>query len=205
MTLKNNNNTDCADLILTAFADMVASISKTITPTMLPHLYHSSATIHETNSVYHFAKSVENKSEHTAVYFEFPCDSGRVDAVILTESCLLLIEAKSSLSTNKLKVLERQAGRLENPNDSLRYRLSDKIPSFRQHCWGITKPCAIWGVILLETFDDQGLNIWRGLHNSQTNIYPVLSSFKFHDQLNPTYATQPWHHLLAFKRFTAII
>ncbi len=194
MTCISNEETDCGDLILTAFAGMVASITKTVTPTVMPHLYHSSATIHEVNSVYHFAKSVESQSQQTAVYCEYPCDSGCIDAVILTPSCLLLIEAKSSLSMKKLDELERQAVRLENPIDSLRLGLIDKVSIFKQNCWGITDPCAIWGVLLLETIGDQDLDVWRKLRNDQASRYPTLSSYQYTYKPNPV-----------FKRFTGTI
>lgn len=205
MTCMSDEDTNCRGLILTAFANMVASIAKTVTPTFMPHLYHSSATIHEANSVYHFSKSVENQSQHAAVYCEYPCDSGRIDAVILTPPRLLLIEAKSSLSMKKLDELERQAVRLENPNDSLRLGLIDKVPIFRQSCWSITDPCTIWAVLLLETIGDQGLDVWNGLSNDQANRYPTLSTYEYKYKPNPVYIAQTWYHLLAFKRLTGTI
>ncbi|MGP0594011.1 hypothetical protein ACTRXD_15925 [Nitrospira sp. T9] len=71
-----------AQLIRDAFEEMVSGIVKIMTPTAIPHLYHHSATTHEINSVYHFAKAVKQFSKSSAVYFEFKRfrPSGRCDS-----------------------------------------------------------------------------------------------------------------------------
>lgn len=126
----------------------MSGIAKIMTPTTIPHLYHHSATTHEINSVYHFAKAVEQFSKSSAVYLEFQCDSGRVDAVIVTQAAWLLVEAKSRLDFGRLGSLEDQATRLGNPEDSLYKYLSERIPTFKKEKWQIEGPDEIWGVLL---------------------------------------------------------
>lgn len=134
------------DLIRGAFSDMVRSISRTVTRSGIPHLYHASATTHELNSVYHFAKAVERRADPCAVYLEYQCDSGRVDAIIVTASAWLLVEAKSRLSLGRLGSLEDQAARLQDPGDSLRRYLYERIPPFKEEAWTLAGNDEIWGV-----------------------------------------------------------
>jgi hypothetical protein len=129
-----------AQIIEGAFSEMVLGMSKTVTPSAMPHLYHDFARTHEINSVYHFAGAVERHCNPCAVYLEYQCDSGRIDAVIVTASAWLLVEAKSCLDFGRLGSLEDQAARLENSEDSLRRYLESKIPAFKREMWGLRWP-----------------------------------------------------------------
>jgi hypothetical protein len=187
-----------AVLVKEAFTQMVLSISELVTSTALPHLYHSSATTHEANSIYHFAKAIEQRSKPSAVYLEFQCDSGRVDAVIINRSAWLLVEAKSRLNNGKLGELESQAARLGNPDDSLRRYLSDKIPIFKKERWGVEGQDEIWGVLLAETIEHRWQDRWLSLPRSES--YPTLRTYTYLAEQNTVYTAQAWYHLLAFKR-----
>ncbi len=186
------------NIIKDAFHEMIASISKTVTPTTIPHLYHAKATTHEINSVYHFAKAVEQRANPSVVYLEFQCDSGRVDAVIITRSAWLFVEAKSRLDHGRLGSLERQAARLQNPDDSLRHYLNERIPPFKKEVWNLEGQDEIWGVLLAETFETPWKDKWLSLPTTQT--YTALSTYTCRAEQNQVYVHQPWWHLLAFRR-----
>jgi hypothetical protein len=186
------------DLIKVAFSEAVDSIGRTVTPTLRPHLYHEYATTHEINSVYHFAKAVEGNCSPCAVYFEYQCDSGRVDAVVVTDSACLLIEAKSRLDYGRIGSLQDQAARLGNSQDSLRRYLQERIPQFRKEAWNLETNNEIWGVLLAETSDECWRDVWRALSENPT--YPALRMYRTLDLRNPVYTKEPWYHLLAFSR-----
>ena len=107
-------------IIEQTFEEMFDEIQKIKTIDIEPNRYHKTASVSEVNLVYHFAKQLEKKTNHCAVYLEFPCDSGRVDAVILYENNILLIEAKSNMDNKKYKVLNAQATRFENKKGDLK-------------------------------------------------------------------------------------
>jgi len=192
------NNLMISQLITAAFNDMVEGMSKVVIPTEVPHLYHASATPHEANSVYHFTKAVEQRSKHSAVYLEYQCDSGRVDAVIVTETAWLLVEAKSYLNVGKLHSLEAQATRLGDGNDSLRRYLSDRIPRFKKQKWGLETQDQIWGVLLAETCEERWKTFWQALSTNQE--YATLKTYTHVEKRNPIFQARPWWHLLAFKQ-----
>ncbi len=189
------------ELIRTAFAEAVKSIGETVTATLRPNLYHDYATTHEMNSVYHFAKAIERNCSQCAVYLEYQCDSGRVDAVVVTGSAWLLIEAKSRLDYGKIGSLQDQAERLGNPQDSLRLYLQERIPAFKKQAWNLEATNdEIWAVLMAETLEDR---LERGVAAGalpQNSAYPALRNYRTDEGKNPVYLKDPWYHLLAFSR-----
>ncbi len=201
-------------IIESAFEDMVLSISKIIRQDIAPHRYHDSASIPEANTLYYFTKSLEYQCARPIAYFEYSCDSGSIDAVVVSQSSLFLVEAKSTLQHKdygqKIKSLDEQAIRLDidrlNPKQeegkeaSLRDYLYERIITpFREEKWGRYDIHEIWGIILADTFHAKIKDQWLDLHNKE---YRALNSYKCIDRKNPVYQLEDisWWHLLGYKK-----
>jgi len=152
-------------LIDKACEEMVQGVEDTISETVVPSAYYNDESYAEINSVYQFVKFFENQTK-TAIYLEYPCDSGRVDAVIVLENNVILLEAKQKINPKKFKVLNAQATRFEH--ESIEYDKKEKwlqtyykdkslhdylakIQVFIEEKWGIKKPIELYGVLLADT------------------------------------------------------
>lgn len=175
-------------VIKTVFSEMVDEIQETKTQEIEPNRYHGGAAVSEVNLVYHFCKQLEKKSSKCAVYLEFPCDSGRVDAVVLYENNILLIEAKSNLDNKKHKILNAQACRFENTRNhlklnsddnydtylkdylddySLRDTLKERVHNFMENKFKIKDTINIYGVLISTAKNEYMKNKWDYNHNSK--------------------------------------
>ena len=183
------------------FKEMVTEIQTNKTDSMEPNRYHPTASVSEVNLVYHFVKQLEKKSSKCAVYLEFPCDSGRVDAVILYENNIFLIEAKTKMDNKKYKVLNAQATRFENKKEklklseneinsretyltryfcdsSLRDTLNYRVVEFMKQKWGIKNNISIYGVLLADALSENEKNKWDYATNPQHYIDCKLDCMK---------------------------
>jgi hypothetical protein len=77
-----------AAVIVQAFQAMVARLTQSITPIIIPNMYGGANDVpHEMNLVWHFASAVEQQTGRAVVYVEYPCGGGpRIDGVIVTET-----------------------------------------------------------------------------------------------------------------------
>ena len=171
-------------IIENAFKEMVKEIEKTKIHGFEPNRYHETASISEINLVYHFAKQLEKKSSKCAVYLEFPCDSGRVDAVILYENNIFLIEAKTKIDNKKYKILNAQSTRFENKkgnlklpeeeikkrekylekyfrDSSLRDTLEKRVLPFMRGEWNIEEDIMIYGILLANALTKNEKDKWN--------------------------------------------
>ncbi len=152
-------------LIEKAFEEMVQGIEDTISTTVVPSGYYNNESFAEINSVYQFVKFFE-KQKRSAIYLEYPCDSGRIDAVVVLENNVILIEAKRDMDPKKYKVLNAQAARFENKTikyehkeewlhsyykDKSLHGYLNKIQVFIEEKWGIVKPIELYGVLLADS------------------------------------------------------
>ncbi len=166
-------------VIADTFSEMVLEIQKTNMDDIEPNRYHKTASISEVNLVYHFTKQLEKKTKNCIVYLEFPCDSGRVDAVVLYENNILLIEAKTNMDNKKYKVLDAQAVRLENINvnkdtmfnveawiekyykdSSLRDTLKERVGNLMMKKWKTKGKINIYGVLLADALSEYQKDKW---------------------------------------------
>ncbi len=175
-------------IIENTFKEMVSEIQKTKYLTNEPNRYHPSASISELNLVYHFVKQLEKNSDHCVTYLEFPCDSGRIDAVVLFENNILLIEAKTKMDNKKYKVLNAQATRFENisgnlitkniatydkyletylKDSSFRDTLKDRVYSLMTNKWGIKEDINIYGILLADALSEFQKNKWNHTINKE--------------------------------------
>jgi len=171
-------------IIETVFKEMVDEIEKTKINGFEPNRYHETASISEVNLVYHFAKQIEKKTDKCVVYLEFPCDSGRVDAVILYENNILLIEAKTKIDNKKYKILNAQATRFENKKNnlklteeeikkreqylekyfrdsSLRNILETRVVHFIREKWNIVGDIMLYGILLTDVLSKNEKEKWN--------------------------------------------
>jgi len=152
-------------LIDKACKEMVQGIENTMSKTVVPSAYYDDESYAEINSVYQFVKFFENQTK-SAIYLEYPCDSGRVDAVIVLENNVILIEAKQNINPKKFKVLNAQAVRFEYESvehdkkekwllpyykDKSLHDYLQKIQVFIEEKWSIKKPIELYGVLLVDT------------------------------------------------------
>lgn len=189
------------EIIEQTFKEMVHEVQQTKTKNIEPNRYHKTASVSEVNLVYHFAKQLEKRTTNCAVYLEFPCDSGRVDAVILYENNILLIEAKTKMDNKKYKVLNAQATRFENEkgnfklNDkeieeydkyvkkyfkdsSLRDTLKDRVYDYMSEKWGMKEDINIYGILLADALSEYEKNKWNYNHNQKHYIEHKLYCMK---------------------------
>jgi len=175
------------------FKEMVDEIEKTKMDGFEPNRYHETASISEVNLVYHFAKQLEKKTNKCVVYLEFPCNSGRVDAVILYENNILLIEAKTKMDNKKYKILNAQTTRFENTKEnlklteeeitereeylekyfrdsSLRDIINDRVSQFIRKKWNITNNINIYGILLADALSEYQKDKWDYTTNPQHYI-----------------------------------
>jgi uncharacterized protein YkvS len=159
-----------------------------------PNRYHETSSISEVNLVYHFAKQLEKKTDKCAVYLEFPCNSGRVDALILYENNILLVEAKTKIDDKKYKILNAQATRFENKKDdlklaeneieereeylrkyfrdsSLRDTLEGRVYRFMKEEWGIDGEINLYGLLLSDSLSKYQKDKWS--HKANPEHYEV--------------------------------
>ena len=185
-------------MIETVFSEMIDEIQKTRTESIEPNRYHENASVSEVNLVYHFCKQFEKKSNHCTVYLEFPCDSGRVDAVVLYENNILFIEAKSNLDNKKHKILNAQACRFENTRNhlklncneydaylkyylddySLRDTLKERVHSFMTEKFGVKNTINIYGILLSTAMNEYAKNKWDYRHHNQHFVDYKLDCIK---------------------------
>lgn len=209
--------------IKNAFESMVLEIENTITLNHQPHRYHQTSVLSEVNSVYHFVKYFDRLfASNCSVYLEYPCDSGRVDGVVVTPNDLILIEAKSEMEIKKFHELNAQAIRFENTGQhsyeivnrhmsryaddtSLRRYLQNYMPRYVQEKWGIQNPVLnIWGVLLAETTNPENHRRWLNkeieFFNHPQHALHILDSYARSSIQNRIYQAKPWWHLLGYKR-----
>jgi hypothetical protein len=206
-------------IIEETFKEMVVEIQKTKTKHHEPNRYHESASVNEINLIYHFAKQLEKKTKNCVVYLEFPCDSGRVDAVILYENNILLIEAKTKMDNKKYKILNAQAARFENNNgklklsaeeidknddytkkyfedSSLRDTLKDRLHSYIEKMFNIKEDVNIYGILLADALSENEKNKWN--YNSNQEHYEVykldcMKEYTLLDALEENDANSVWY------------
>lgn len=166
-------------VIADTFGEMVLEIQKTYIDDIEPNRYHKTASISEVNLVYHFTKQLEKKTKNCIVYLEFPCDSGRVDAVVLYENNILLIEAKTNMDNKKYKVLDAQAVRFENvtvdkdilfnvetwvekyyKDSSLRDTLKERVGNLMMKKWRARGNINIYGILLADALSAYQKDKW---------------------------------------------
>lgn len=213
-------------IIKDAFASMVDEIENSVTGNVQPHRYHETSVLSEINSVYHFVKYFEKKyGPKCCVYLEYPCDSGRVDGVIVLPHDLILIEAKSEMEIKKFHELNAQAIRFENlgndsmsfgeinvhmkkyaEDSSLRKYLKSYIEKFVSEKWKIENPqLTIWGVLLGETTKNVNYHRWiREEGECMIKLeseFRTLASYTRMAALNKIYKheNREWWHLLGYK------
>lgn len=211
--------------IKNAFESMVQEIENSITLDHQPHRYHQTSVLSEINSVYHFVKYFDRLYfPECAVYLEYPCDSGRVDGIVVLPNDLILIEAKSEMEVKKFHEINAQAIRFENTGEtssdfevvnqhmkryaadtSLRRYLKNNIPRYIREKWGIeSSGLNIWGVLLAETTNADNHRRWLdedGLFlNDSQHALNVLESYSRSSIQNNVYQSKPWWHLLGYKK-----
>ncbi len=200
------------DLIELAFEEMVKGIEDTISETAIPSAYYNNESFAEINSVYQFVKSFELK-EKSAIYLEYPCDSGRIDAVVVLENNIILIEAKRGMDPKKFKVLNAQAARFESnsidflnkekwlqayyEDNSLRGYLQ-KIQVFIKEKWKIEKPMELYGVLLADTNKEIQEKRW-GDKNYYKSIQLETMMGDYTHQITKNKIHKNWTHLIAYK------
>ncbi len=178
-------------IIEQTFIKMVEAIQKTKTVNIEPNRYHKTALINEINLVYHFAKLLEKETEKCVTYLEFPCDSGKIDAVILYENNILCIEAKANIDNQKLKVLNEQSARFENTNprlknsklnylndNSLREALEDRACNFIVEKWDTTEKINIYGILLADTVNKYQMGKWGNNNHYKEYSLSYLKDYK---------------------------
>lgn len=220
---------DVNSIIKNTFKKMVEEIEKTITDTIQLQKYHETAAIAEINSVYQFVKILDNTYDHCIVYLEFPCDSGRVDAVVLLENNILLIEAKAEMTPKKFKELNGQVSRFENDfkNDkdkiidlsnkekwlhhyqelSLRSILKKNIVNFMEKKWQIkSDDIHVWGIILADTTKDIQVKNWQEMKISSDDTYAlnVLKKYRENALIQQNSHVTNWWHLGAFTKLNSL-
>ena len=185
-----------------AFRDTCCAIGRTVNGSVVPHRYHSHARISEANTLYHFLKALESGLETPRVYLEFTFDTGFADAIVVAQSSLFVLEAKSTIRTGTgqglFGTLEDQTSRMEDPKCTLGSYVRDKIVvPFRGEQWGSCNITEAWGVILADTFEPRWRNYWLKLE-SHREQFPVLSTYRTDAHQNQ--ACPSWWHLLGFRR-----
>jgi hypothetical protein len=189
------------DDIKHSFFEMCGSIARTVRPGHAPQRYHGSSRIPEANTVYHFVKALEKRLPNSLAYLEFTFHDGFCDAVVVSESSLVLVEAKSTLLTGKatsmLARLEEQASAMQDASCSLRTYLGERLlEPLQGQEWGCRKIDELWGVVA-DTFEDRWKKEWLAFpHLGQR--YPTLSRYEVVEQRNESYSGrgQDWWHLL---------
>ena len=177
-------------IIEETFTEMVSEIETINSVDSELNRYHETASISEVNLVYHFVKQLEKRTDQCAVYLEFPCDSGRVDALVLYENNIFLIEAKTNMDNKKYKVLNAQAMRFENKkidktakfdvevwiekyymDSSLRDTLKDRVVGFMSSKWKISGEVNIYGILLADALLEYQKDKWgNNEHYSSNNL-----------------------------------
>ncbi len=217
------------EMIKTVFSEMVEEIQKTSTASCEPNRYHEAAAISEINQVYHFCKQFEKKSSNCAVYLEFPCDSGRVDAVVLYENNILFIEAKSHIDNKKHKILNAQACRFENRREnlkvpidkfkehdayvekylkdsSLRDTLKERVHSLMIEKFGVKDAINIYSILLSTAMNEYAKNKWdyrsNGKHYEVYNLNCIADNYIILDEIKDK--QHPVWYLGAYKKIDTI-
>ncbi|UPT76667.1 hypothetical protein MN086_06320 [Sulfurovum sp. XGS-02] len=201
-------------IIDNAFEKMIEGIEKTVSQNTRPQLYYEGSSIAEINSVYQFVKFFDMSFEKCEVYLEFPCDSGRVDAVVLVENSLILIEAKSNIDPKKFKVLNAQASRFEK--DRVNYEdmnkeswlhkyygdpsllgYLEKFQLFIREKWSIEKDLEIYGVLLADTEKPLQLKRWGDQSYYDEIKLETIKPYTHKTKSNSVYDS--WWHLMAYN------
>lgn len=205
------------NIIQQAFDEMVVEINSTVSDTIQPQRYHETSSIAEINTVYQFVKKIDFKYENSTVYIEYPCDSGRVDAVVIIENNILLVEAKCEMTNKKYKELNAQISRFENRttenniefneqwlskynDNSLVESLKQKIPTFIKEKWDIENNIInMYGIILSDSTKQLQVDRWGNSQYYKSEELTLLNSYNYFKTI-PNKIIPNWWHLGAYKK-----
>lgn len=196
-------------LIRSSFLKMSEYFGETFIENSAPlQQYHDNSPIPEANSVFYFAKACCDNYKDTKCFFEFSCDSGRIDCVLEVNEILILIEAKSTLFYHdyikKLSELEKQVMRLEDNTNSLRKYLFSRIVNRRAIIHGSGHAFKLlWGVILADTFEEKIRDIWM----QNLPDFPSVAAYdrRFVPNINFNYNNKHLYHMFGFKELESSI
>ena len=211
---------DIEKIIKETFNEMVKEISDTVSNSIQPQRYHERSSIAEINNIYQFIKILDKKYDKCSVYLEYPCDSGRVDAVVILGNNLLLIEAKCEMTNKKYKELNAQASRFENytkqddikfnekwllkyNDSSLLKSLKEKIPTYISEKWNIKNNINLYGILLSDTTSQLQANRWGNSEYFINDNLKILNTYNYLE-IQENYITKKWWHLGAFKQLSNI-
>jgi len=208
-------------IIKETFNEMVEEISLTVSSTVQPQRYHETSSIAEINNVYQFVKILDKKYDNSSVYLEYPCDSGRVDAVVVLDNNLLLIEAKCEMTNKKYKELNAQASRFENNGEkdnipfnekwllkyndsSLLESIKRKFPTFINEKWNIKdSKINMYGILLSDTTSKLQALRWGDHQYFINDNLTILNSYNYFE-IKENNITKNWWHLCSYKQLNTL-